>query len=205
MKFTSIFVIAASIFLSVVGLRADDFGSRRQPNIVVIMADDLGYGDVSCYGATAFQTPNIDQLAAEGRRFTSGYCSASTCTPTRYSFLTGNYAFRKKGTGIAPPNSPAIIQPGTETMASLLKSRRLHDRGDRQMAPGTGWARKVPIGITTSSRVPLRLASTRVSCYPQPTIVCHRSTFTTIGFRILIQQIRCGSAARNPATIIRPE
>ncbi len=93
----------------------------RQPNVVVIMADDLGYGDVSCYGATELTTPHIDQLAAEGIRFTSGYCSASTCTPTRYSLLTGNYAFRRSGTGIAPPNSPAIIQPGTETIASMLK------------------------------------------------------------------------------------
>ena len=91
------------------------------PNIVVIMADDLGFGDVSCYGATQLTTPNIDKLAGEGMRFTSGYCSASTCTPTRYSLLTGNYAFRTKGTGIAPPNSPAIIQPGTETIASILK------------------------------------------------------------------------------------
>ena len=95
--------------------------AQTKPNIVVIMADDLGYGDVSCYGATELATPHIDQLAAEGIRFTSGYCSASTCTPTRYSLLTGNYAFRTKGTGIAPPNSPAIIQPGTETIASLLK------------------------------------------------------------------------------------
>ncbi|MGB1927380.1 MAG: sulfatase-like hydrolase/transferase, partial [Rubripirellula sp.] len=86
------------------------------------MADDLGYGDLSCYGATALETPNIDRLATQGQRFTSGYCSASTCTPTRYSFLTGTYAFRKKGTGIAPPNSPALIQPGTPTIASLLKS-----------------------------------------------------------------------------------
>ncbi|MEL7498502.1 MAG: arylsulfatase [Planctomycetota bacterium] len=85
------------------------------------MADDLGYGDVSCYGATTFSTPNIDQLSAEGLRFTSGYCSASTCTPTRYSMLTGTYAFRFKNTGIAPPNSPAIIKPGTETVASILQ------------------------------------------------------------------------------------
>jgi len=92
-----------------------------KPNIIVIMADDLGYGDVSCYGATALETPNIDRLAEEGLRFTSGYCSASTCTPTRYSFLTGTYAFRRKGTGIAPPNGPAIIQPGTVTLPSLLQ------------------------------------------------------------------------------------
>lgn len=91
------------------------------PNIVVIMADDLGFGDVSCYGAEALATPHIDRLAAEGVRFTSGYCSASTCTPTRYSMLTGNYAFRRKGTGIAPPNASAIIQPGTATVASLLQ------------------------------------------------------------------------------------
>ena len=95
--------------------------AAETPNIVVIMADDLGYGDVSCYGATALETPNIDRLAGEGLRFTSGYCSASTCAPTRYSFLTGTYAFRKKGTGIAAPNSPALIQPETETLPSLLK------------------------------------------------------------------------------------
>ncbi len=92
-----------------------------KPNVIVIMADDLGYGDVSCYGATAFETPHIDRLAAEGQRFTSGYCSASTCTPTRYSFLTGTYAFRGERTGIAPPSSPAIIKPGTVTLPSLLK------------------------------------------------------------------------------------
>ena len=94
--------------------------SADQPNILVIMADDLGYGDLSCYGATSLETPHIDALASEGLRFTSGYCSASTCTPTRYSLLTGTYAFRGERTGIAPPNAPAIIKPPTETIASLL-------------------------------------------------------------------------------------
>lgn len=93
----------------------------EKPNVIVIMADDLGYGDVSCYGATSLTTPNIDRLSAEGLRFTSGYCSASTCTPTRYSLLTGTYAFRGERTGIAPPNAPAIIKPGTDTVASLLQ------------------------------------------------------------------------------------
>lgn len=92
-----------------------------KPNIIVIMADDLGYGDVSCYGATALRTPAIDQLASGGRRFTSGYSSASTCTPTRFSLLTGTYAFRQKGTGIASPNGPSIIKPGTETLPSILR------------------------------------------------------------------------------------
>lgn len=97
------------------------FAAKQKPNVIVIMADDLGYGDVSCYGAKGYETPHIDRLAAEGIRFTSGYCSASTCTPTRYSFLTGTYAFRKKGTGIAPPSSPSVIQPGTMTLPSLLQ------------------------------------------------------------------------------------
>ena len=94
-----------------------------KPNIIVIMADDLGYGDVGAYGAKPenVKTPNIDKLADGGLRFTSGYSSASTCTPTRYSFLTGSYAFRKNGTSIAPPNAPAIIKPETETIASILK------------------------------------------------------------------------------------
>jgi len=94
---------------------------ERKPNIIVIMADDVGYGDISAYGHATFKTPNIDKLAAQGTRFTSGYCSASTCTPTRYSLLTGTYAFRKKGTGIAPPNGPALIRPGTVTLPSLLQ------------------------------------------------------------------------------------
>ena len=94
--------------------------TSNKPNIIIIMADDLGYGDVSCYGATELHTPNIDKLAKGGLRFTSGYCSASTCTPTRFSFLTGKYAFRQPGAGIAPPNATALIKPGTETIASLL-------------------------------------------------------------------------------------
>lgn len=97
--------------------------AAEKPNVIVIMADDLGYGDVSCNGSTTISTPNIDRLASEGIRFTSGYCSASTCTPTRYSFLTGTYAFREKGTGVAPPSAPAIIRPGALTIASMLKGQ----------------------------------------------------------------------------------
>jgi arylsulfatase A-like enzyme len=92
----------------------------QRPNVIVILADDLGYGDVSCNGATRVQTPHIDRLAREGRRFTSGYCSASTCTPTRYSLLTGEYAFRRRGTGIAPPNSPCVIPMGMPTLPAML-------------------------------------------------------------------------------------
>lgn len=114
---TALLLPIATIFLAF----GTSLSIAETPNVIVIMADDLGYGDLSCYGAESIQTPHIDRLASEGLRFTSGYCSASTCTPTRYSFLTGIYAFRREGTGIAPPNAPAIIQPGTETIASILK------------------------------------------------------------------------------------
>lgn len=106
----------------VLGLLCPLAAEERKPNVIVIMADDLGFGDLSCYGATTFKTPNLDALASEGLRFTSGYCTASTCTPTRYSFLTGTYAFREKGTGIAPPSAPAVIAGGTPTIASMLQS-----------------------------------------------------------------------------------
>ena len=80
---------------------------KMKPNIVLFYVDDLGYGDLSSYGATAISTPNVDQLAAGGVRFTDGHCSAATCTPSRYSLLTGNYAFR---------NNAAIL-PGGRSLA----------------------------------------------------------------------------------------
>jgi arylsulfatase A-like enzyme len=113
---SSLLTLLSSLLLSATAFAAE------KPNVIVIMADDLGYGDVSAYGATAFKTPNIDRLAAEGQRFTSGYCSASTCTPTRYSFLTGSYAFRRKGTGIAPPNGHLVVPPDRPTIASLART-----------------------------------------------------------------------------------
>lgn len=92
-----------------------------RPNIVLLYADDLGYGDVSCYGATRIATPHIDQLAQEGLRFRDAHSAAATCTPSRYSLLTGEYAWRQKGTGILPGNAAAIIRPGRTTLASVLK------------------------------------------------------------------------------------
>jgi arylsulfatase A-like enzyme len=92
-----------------------------RPNIVLIYADDLGYGDVGCYGATAVKTPHVDRLAREGLRFTDGHAAAATCTPSRYAMLTGEYAWRQKGTGILPGTAPLIIEPGRTTVASLLQ------------------------------------------------------------------------------------
>ena len=61
----------------------------EKPNIIIILADDLGYGDVSCYGARRLKTPNIDRISNQGLRFTNGYCTSATSTPSRYSLLTG--------------------------------------------------------------------------------------------------------------------
>lgn len=95
--------------------------AERPPNIVLIYADDLGYGDLSCYGATAVRTPRCDQVATEGLRLTSGYCTSATCTPSRYSLLTGEYAWRRKGTSILPGDALAIIEPGRATVPAILK------------------------------------------------------------------------------------
>ena len=94
-----------------------------KPNILVILADDLGYGDLGCYGATKIKTPNVDRLAAEGVRFTRGYAPSSTCTPTRYSILTGEYAWRQpaKKTSILDGDAPLCIEPGRLTLPAMLR------------------------------------------------------------------------------------
>ena len=92
-----------------------------KPNIILILADDLGYGDLGCYGATALKTPNLDRLAKEGLRFTDAHATSATCTPSRYSLLTGEYAWRQKGTGILPGDAALIIQPGRTTLPSVLQ------------------------------------------------------------------------------------
>src|SRR5210317_2459475 len=69
--------------------------AASKPNIVLIFADDLGYGDLSCYGATKVKTPNIDRLAAQGSMFTDAHSASAVCTPSRYALLTGEYPVRK--------------------------------------------------------------------------------------------------------------
>jgi arylsulfatase A-like enzyme len=92
-----------------------------KPNIIFILADDIGYGDFGCYGAAKVKTPNIDRFAAQGLRFTDAHSPSAVCTPTRYAFMTGEYAWRKKGTGILPGIAALIIEPGRVTVPSLLK------------------------------------------------------------------------------------
>lgn len=92
----------------------------EKPNIVVFYVDDLGWGDVSSYGATQVTTPNIDKLAANGIRFTDGHSSSATCTPSRYSLLTGEYAFRKNAK-ILKGDAPLLIGTEQPTLPKLLK------------------------------------------------------------------------------------
>ena len=99
--------------------------AQQTPNIVVILADDYGYGSANCYGADPrhVRTPHINQLAKDGMRFTDANTPASVCTPTRYAFLTGRYAWRgrlKYGV-LSPPEGPLLIEPGLLTLPEYLK------------------------------------------------------------------------------------
>lgn len=93
----------------------------KQPNIVIIVADDLGYGDLSCYGATAIKTPGMDRVANEGIRFTQGYSTAATSTPSRYSLLTGMYPWTNKDAKILPGNAALIIDQQQVTIPKVMK------------------------------------------------------------------------------------
>ena len=95
--------------------------AQERPNVIFIVADDLGYGDLSCYGATRVQTPHVDGLAARGVRFTNAHACASTSTPSRYGLLTGEYPFRRKGTDVAAGNAGMIIRPEQFTLADVFR------------------------------------------------------------------------------------
>lgn len=105
-----------------VAAKKGDDSKPTRPNVLIIYADDLGYGDLQCYGAKNVETPNVNRLAKNGQRFTDAYAVAATSTPSRYSMLTGEYSWRKPGTDIAPGNAGMIIRPEQFTIADLFKS-----------------------------------------------------------------------------------
>ena len=94
---------------------------KQHPNIVLIVADDLGYGDLSCYGADAIQTPGMDRIANEGIRFTQGFCTAATSTPSRYSVMTGRYPWTNPDAKILPGNAKLIIDTEAITLPKVMK------------------------------------------------------------------------------------
>ena len=119
-----IFFSILIVILSCDESKNDNDITQNRPNIVIIYADDLGFGDVSSYGATELQTPNIDRIAKEGIKFMNGYAASPTCTPSRYALLSGNYPFRKKNARVLPGNAPLIFDINKQTLPSML-----HDAG----------------------------------------------------------------------------
>lgn len=91
------------------------------PNVIFILGDDIGYGDISCYGATRVQTPNVDRIAREGIRFTDGHSSTAVCTPSRYSAMTGVYPWRKAGTWILPGDAAMIVDTDQFTLQKVFQ------------------------------------------------------------------------------------
>lgn len=123
----------------------------KKPNIVIIYLDDLGYGDLGIYGAKGIKTPNIDKLANEGVKFTNGYATSATCTPSRYGLLTGVYPWRNKDAKILPGTAPLIIDTTQITIPKMLKEKGYHTGivGKWHLGLGSGfvdWNKKVTPG-----------------------------------------------------------
>lgn len=112
--------LASPLALSAQG-QADERAKRELPNVILIYADDIGFGDLECYGAKGVKTPNVNRLAQNGLRFTNAHCTASTSTPSRYSLLTGEYPWRKKGTDVAAGDAAMIVTPEQYTVADVFK------------------------------------------------------------------------------------
>ena len=114
-----------SLTLALAALLAAGAPAAERPNVVIIYGDDVGYGDLGAYGAELIPTPNLDRLAGEGLMFTDGHCSAATCTPSRFSMLTGIQGFRH-GVRVLPPNAPMKIKPGMFTLPQLFGKAGYH-------------------------------------------------------------------------------
>lgn len=96
--------------------------SEKHPSVIVILADDIGYGDLGWLGAKTIQTPHVNQLANEGICFTNCHATSATSTPSRYALFTGMYPWRRNDTGIAPGDAAMIIKPEQYTMADMFKN-----------------------------------------------------------------------------------
>lgn len=125
-KFHQTLLLKISIVVLFLGGSLSTLVAQEKPNVVFINADDLGYGDLGCYGATKVKTPNIDKLASEGKIFTDAHSASAVCTPSRYALLTGQYPVRaNNGKGIwgpAPITSELLIKPNQTTIADVFKN-----------------------------------------------------------------------------------
>lgn len=112
----------ACVLIAVLSIPTIVFGQKKQkPNVIFIYADDVGYGDLSSYGATKIATPNIDRLAKEGIRFTNAHATSATCTPSRFALMTGKYPWRQKGTGVLPGDASLIIPTENLTLPKVFQ------------------------------------------------------------------------------------
>lgn len=122
-KLGTVLILAASICCYTTSIAQQ----QEKTNIVIIFADDLGYGDLGCYGATKLKTPNIDRLAGEGRIFSDAHAASAVCTPSRYALLTGQYPFRaNEGKGIWGPlrrDHKLIIDTNQLTLGKVMKKQ----------------------------------------------------------------------------------
>ena len=125
MKSTIVLGIGATLLASCSGNRqkAEEKVTQQQkkPNVIFLIADDIGYGDLSCNGSKTIHTPNVERLAAQGVRFTDAHAVAATSTPSRYSLFTGHYAWRRNDTGIAAGNAGMVIRPEQPTVADMFR------------------------------------------------------------------------------------
>src|SRR5215471_4747830 len=118
-RFSLLLCWRVSLALSALGASSDSLhpATPRQPSIILILADDLGYGDLGCYGQTRIKTPNIDRLAAEGIRFTDFYAGSTVCAPSRCALMTGLHTGHARVRG----NAAQPLRAGDLTVAEVLK------------------------------------------------------------------------------------
>ncbi|MBR8536321.1 arylsulfatase [Carboxylicivirga sediminis] len=132
------------LFLLLAPLMVGCTTQPKAPNIIYILADDMGYGDIKALNANSqIPTPNLDQLVNEGIAFTDAHSNSAVCTPTRYGTLTGQYAFRSRlKSGVLVGHEPALIEPNTSTVASLLKAANYQTACVGKWHLGLNWAKK---------------------------------------------------------------
>ncbi len=147
--------------------------TEKLPNVVIIYGDDVGYGDVGVYGSEKIPTPNIDRLASEGIQFMDGHSTAATCTPSRYSMLTGMYGFRE-GVDILPPSAPLCLPTDKLTLPKMFKKAGYDTAviGKWHLGLGTPGVKKdwngdikpgpIEVGFNTSYLLPV--TNDRVPC-----------------------------------------
>ena len=137
----SILIIGTSCEQTKKETQPEPIKGTEKPNIIIIYADDLGYGDLSAYGGMKLDTPNIDRLAEGGVRFTNGYATSATCSPSRYALLTGMYPWRNKNAKILPGTAPLLIDTTQMTLPKMLKSEGYETGivGKWHLGLGTGY------------------------------------------------------------------